>query len=130
MQRNILIAVVVVALVALGGWYLYSTSYKPSSSNTMGQTVHNQTPQATNSVTIQNMAFSPANISVKKGTTVTWTNQDSVGHTVTETDGKTGPSSSTLNQGSTYSFTYNEVGTFNYHCSIHTYMTGTVTVTQ
>lgn len=89
-----------------------------------------QSPQATNSVTIQNMSFSPASITVKKGDTITWTNQDAVGHNVTETDGKTGPNSSTLNQGKTYSFTFNEIGTFSYNCSLHPYMTGSVTVTQ
>lgn len=86
--------------------------------------------QATNKVTIQNYAFSPANISVKKGTTVTWTNQDSVAHTVQETDGKTGPMSQDIDQGKSFSFTYNTVGTFNYHCSIHPDMVGTVTVTE
>jgi plastocyanin len=76
------------------------------------------------------MAFSPADITVKKGTTVTWTNQDSVAHTVVETDGQDGPKSNDLNNGQSYTFTYNTVGAFKYHCSIHPMMTGTVTVTE
>jgi plastocyanin len=84
---------------------------------------------STDKVTISNLAFSPANITVKKGTKVTWTNNDTVPHTVTADSG-TGPNSQTLNTGDTYSFTYDSAGTFAYHCSIHHSMSGTVTVTE
>jgi plastocyanin len=97
---------------------------KQSSSDTAS------TPTATNSVTIKDFAFSPASITVKKGTAVTWINQDSVAHTITETDGQDGPKSQDLASGQSYSFTYNTAGTFKYDCSIHTNMTGTVTVTE
>jgi plastocyanin len=90
----------------------------------------NSTPTNASSITINNFAFSPADITIKKGTNVTWTNKDSVAHTVQETDGKNGPKSGSLSQNDTYSFTYNETGTFKYHCSIHPDMTGTVTVTE
>lgn len=89
-----------------------------------------QTPTSTNAVTIQNFAFLPGDITVKKGTTVTWTNKDSTTHTVSETDGRKGPSSGNLNPGGTYSFTFNEAGTFKYRCDIHPDMLGTVTVTE
>jgi plastocyanin len=77
-------------------------------------------------VTISNFAFAPTTITVHKGTTVTWTNEDSVAHTVTGDNG--GPSSGDLGQGVTYSYTFNTVGSFPYHCAIHTYMKGTVVV--
>jgi plastocyanin len=86
--------------------------------------------QATDKVTISNFSFSPASITVKKGTAVTWTNHDSVAHTVVETDGQTGPQSQDIANGQSYSFTYNTVGTFHYHCSIHPDMTGQVVVTD
>jgi len=76
------------------------------------------------------MAFSPADMTVKAGTTVTWTNNDVVSHTVVESDGQTGPASSTLTPGNTYSFTFNTAGTYHYHCTIHPTMTGTITITQ
>jgi len=79
---------------------------------------------------IKDFAFNPASLTVKKSTSVTWTNQDSSNHTVTETDGQTGPGSGSLGQGQTYSFTFNTAGTFHYKCSIHPSMTGTVTVTE
>ncbi|MCA9325159.1 cupredoxin family copper-binding protein [Candidatus Saccharibacteria bacterium] len=83
----------------------------------------------TNAVTIKDFAFSPAKITVKVGTKVTWTNQDSTPHTVTADSGS-GPDSGTMNQGQTYSFTYDTVGSFPYHCNFHSNMTGTVEVTQ
>lgn len=81
---------------------------------------------ATATVTISNFAFSPATLTVHKGTTVTWTNDDSAPHTVTGNNG--GPASSPLSQGKTYSYTFNTVGSFPYHCSIHPSMTATITV--
>ena len=79
------------------------------------------------SVSIQNFAFTPTNLTVKKGTTVTWTNKDSIGHTVT---GDSGISSALLSQGESYSFTFNQTGQFSYHCNPHPGMIGTVTVTE
>jgi len=88
------------------------------------------TPTATSSVTIQNYAFGPANITVKKGTTVTWTNQDSVEHDVVTDNGAAGPKSELLAKGKSYSYTFDTVGTFSYHCTPHPYMKATVTVTE
>jgi plastocyanin len=77
--------------------------------------------------TIQNIAFSPTSITVARGTTVTWTNLDSVAHTVTADDGSWG--SGTLGHGATYSHVFTSPGTYTYHCAIHPFMTGTVMVT-
>jgi plastocyanin len=79
-------------------------------------------------VTIRDFAFDPPDLSVAVGTTVTWTNEDNTTHTVTGTDA--GPiASPDLDQGATYSVTFDQTGTYRYICSIHTQMTGTVTVT-
>jgi plastocyanin len=83
---------------------------------------------ATSKVTINNFAFMPAIITVKAGTTVTWTNMDEEPHTVT--DGADGIKSQVLgNQGSTFSYTFTKTGTFSYNCSIHPFMHGMVEVT-
>jgi plastocyanin len=79
-------------------------------------------------VTIQNFAFNPKTVTVKVGTKVTWTNQDSTAHTVTFDTG--GATSDNLAQGATYEQTFSTAGTLTYHCKIHSTMTGTVTVTQ
>lgn len=78
-------------------------------------------------ITIQGVAFAPKTLTVKKGTTVTWKNNDSVPHTVTGDAG--GPSSQQLANGQSYSYTFSTIGTFPYHCTIHPSMTATVTVT-
>lgn len=120
-----------IVLVAGVGWYVvaHRNNTSPNTMN-MSSSSTNQNSVATSSVAIQNFAFSPANITVKKGTTVTWTNKDSVAHTVTETDGKTGPTSGDVNPGANYTFTFNTPGTYHYHCSIHPEMVGTVIVTS
>ncbi len=82
-------------------------------------------------VTIANYAFSPASLTVDSGTTVRWTNMDMVGHTVTPGgQGATmGMGSAMMGHMATYSYTFMESGTYEYHCEPHPYMTGTVVVT-
>ncbi|WP_344021209.1 cupredoxin family copper-binding protein [Streptomyces luteireticuli] len=81
-------------------------------------------PAAANQVNIAGFAFSPSTLTVSKGTTVTWTNKDQAPHTVTGG----GLNSPTLGNGATYSFTFKSTGTFNYICTIHPNMHGTVVV--
>jgi plastocyanin len=77
-------------------------------------------------VTIDNFTFSPATVTVPSGTTVTWTNQDDMVHTVTEANRLF--SSKGLETGDTYSHTFTVPGTYTYFCSLHPRMTGTVIV--
>lgn len=84
-------------------------------------------PVATTTVTIQNFAFSPAIVTIKAGTTLTWTNRDSDPHTVSATDGSF--HSPTLMTGQSYSHTFTTPGRFEYLCTIHPFMTATVVVT-
>lgn len=84
-------------------------------------------PVAANTVRIKNFAFVPASVTVKVGTTVTWTNTDQEAHTVTAKNGAfTSPA---LNSGSTYHYTFTKPGTYSYLCTIHPFMTATVVVT-
>src|SRR3954447_3757887 len=80
-----------------------------------------------NAVTIKSFSFKPKTLSVPVGTTVTWTNKDGTPHTVTATAGG-GFDSGDLGDGKTHSMTFHTAGTFNYMCSIHPTMHGTVTV--
>jgi plastocyanin len=84
------------------------------------------TPVSANAVTILNFAFGPQVVTVKPGTTVHWTNRDAEAHTVTSNTGAFG--SSVLQPGASYSFTFAKPGTYHYHCTIHPFMTGMVTV--
>ena len=75
---------------------------------------------------LQPYAFSPASITVAPGTTVVWTNETNAPHTVTADDGSWG--SDVLNQGDTYSYTFQTPGVYAYQCAIHSFMHGTVIV--
>ncbi len=75
----------------------------------------------------QDFAFAPANIIVDAGTTVTWTNHDGVGHTVTSDAGDE-LQSPLLGQAQTFSHTFDEPGQYSYFCTPHPYMRGLVTV--
>src|SRR5215213_1494896 len=77
-------------------------------------------------VSIKDFSFSPAQITVPQGTTVTWTNEGPSPHTTTADDGSW--DSGTLQQGEDFSFTFDQPGTYTYHCSIHPDMTATVKV--
>lgn len=77
-------------------------------------------------VTIDNFIFGPSSVTVAVGETVTWTNNQSITHTVTSSDELFDGTLSTLN---TFDVTFDESGTFAYFCAIHPSMTGTVEVT-
>jgi plastocyanin len=76
--------------------------------------------------TLGNRAYTPDDLNVVLGTTVTWTNSDSVAHT--STSNATGWNSGVVAPGGQFSFTFQTAGTFPYHCSIHPGMVGTVVV--
>ncbi|KAG0284597.1 hypothetical protein BGZ98_005868, partial [Dissophora globulifera] len=75
-------------------------------------------------VDITNFSFVPATLNVQPGDNVTWTNKDTVAHTVT-TDA-TGFDSGSLAQGQTYTHTFTAAGAYAYHCTIHPTMKANV----
>jgi plastocyanin len=77
-------------------------------------------------VAIEDFLFKPANLRVKAGTTVTFTNKDDFAHTATAKD-KAFDSGNVDKDGS-FEHTFAEAGTYEYLCSIHNSMTGTITV--
>ena len=77
-----------------------------------------------NSVIIQNFAFSPSTLTIKTGTTVTWTNEDSAPHSIKSTDFN----SDTLQPGDTFPFTFDKPGMYTYQCGIHPSMKATIVV--
>ncbi len=84
--------------------------------------------QSTAVVFIQDFRYHPATLTVAVGTIVTWTNRDPVPHTATSrTAGKF--DTGLIEQNQSKSVTLTEVGTFDYFCTIHPDMRGTITVT-
>lgn len=97
-----------------------------SATTVSGGTATTAGSDTTNAVSIASFAFSPPSLTVKVGATVTWTNNDTVTHTVVADDGSF--KSGDLGQGASYQFTFKTAGTYTYKCSIHPSMTGTVVV--
>jgi plastocyanin len=76
-------------------------------------------------ITIDNFTFAPAELTVKVGTTVTWTNHDDIPHTIVSA-GKF--RSKALDTDNSFSFTFTAAGDYKYFCSLHPHMTGTIKV--
>ena len=124
------------------------TASLATNTETEEQTSSNGTQSSTNStiIDIVNFAYNPADITVPVGTTVTWINQDDVGHTVTEGDPNS-PKPTNLRvfdssgealtgrvaligPGQSWSYTFTTPGTYEYYCIVHPYMIGQITVTS
>jgi hypothetical protein len=78
------------------------------------------------SVTIAGFAFSPNTATISAGDSVTWTNTDDISHNATAVDNAW--ASGTIGAGASTSVTFDTAGTFDYRCTIHPDMTGTVVV--
>lgn len=77
-------------------------------------------------VAIRGFKFVPAEVNIKVGETIVWTNEDSAPHTVESSDGIL--KSDELSKGDTFSYTFTKPGKHEYICGIHPYMKGSVTV--
>ncbi len=84
------------------------------------------TKKDANEITIDNFTFTPKELTVPVGTTVTWLNHDDIPHTIVEK--KTTFRSKALDTDDSYSFTFTSAGTFDYFCGLHPHMVGQVIV--
>lgn len=144
MKRGIII--LIVALIIIGGliYFIYS---RGSSDNTEGGLEiipsddnnevqkDNQNNEAGNSeesssvsytVEIIDFKFVPENLNIKKGESVTWINRDGIRHSATSDDGKF--DSGLLAKDKSFTFVFDEAGTYSYHCTPHPYMKGKIVV--
>jgi plastocyanin len=118
-------SVLVMATVACGGGYSSPSAPTPAPSPaTSGASASVSIPIGAAALTTT--AFSPDVADLAVGTTVTWTNNDSVPHTSTADASLW--NSGTVAPGGRFSFTFQTSGTFSYHCAIHPGMVGTVIV--
>lgn len=122
MNQKAIIAIVAVLIIIIGGIYYFRNNY-----NSINPPENGQQPvssQGANQISIKNFAFSPAELTVKVGDTVTWTNNDSAAHRISGTGFQSGD----LIKSDTYSFLFKIVGTYDYICSIHPSMKGKIIV--
>ena len=117
MKKIILITLIIVAVLLIGGIYLNLNKKNSAEIET----------QEKNQVLIKNFAFSPSEIVIKSGETITWKNLDSATHTIVS-DSENEIISDELNKEEEFSHTFNQAGTYNYHCSLHTSMKGKIIV--
>ena len=132
------VALFLVAVLAGCGSGYSSSPTSPASPSTPSTTTPSTTTPSTASavtVAIPNGArslgaggFAPNPLTVAVGTTVTWSNTDtaSASHDVVADNGAF--DSGQFGNGRTFTFTFPTKGTFQYHCSIHPGMVGTVVV--
>jgi plastocyanin len=109
-----------------------STTPTPTPTTSTSSTTPIPTPAPGTSQTVMiitnsdgSFIFSPATLTIKAGTTVTWKNMSSAPHTITSDDGKTFDSG-TIPTGGTFRFTFKTTGAFPYHCNYHPYMRATI----
>ena len=129
------LAVATLALIAIAVFMIMpDTSHMTKGSQDAGSNngmPDNSKVKDPNTVIISNYEFGPQKISVKKGTKVTWINNDKDRHNVKpdqdSAEFKAGP---LLSKDEEYSVVFNTVGTYNYHCSPHPYMKASVEVTE
>ena len=126
MRRSALIILIITAAVAAACGSGYSNN------STNGPSV-TPVPSGASTVLAPNGAylgpgngFTPATLTVPAGTTVTWGNNDVTTHTVTSDTGLF--NSNNLNSGNTFEVKFDNPGQYKYHCTIHSFMTGTIVV--
>lgn len=142
MSTTAVVVTIVVILVLVWAVYYYSTQPTGEAPGVTPTPTGQETPlggttNGTVQVAAKGFAFGPATTTIKVGTTVTWTNGDTVNHDVV-TDPSApavnrleGLKSPTLKPGESFSYTFNKVGTWNYYCSLHPIrMKGQIIVTE
>ncbi len=106
-------------------------AHNDSDTHLQGEATTQPKQSSTNEVEIADFSFRPGKITVKKGTTVKWTNKDTAKHDITpDSPSENFKASELLAKGESYSFTFNTTGTYTYNCSPHPYMKGSVEVTE
>lgn len=120
-------------MIAAGGFlvivmllYFFGVGTMGTTYNSKANTESETTMEKEVNVAIKDYAFAPDVITVKKGTKVTWTNNDTVGHTATADNGTF--DTDVLVQGESASYTFDTPGTYTYHCTPHPNMKGTIVV--
>jgi len=140
--------IIIILLIIVGGFYFYAANRSDDArEGMMGENESSEANEpnepvgfeeepanlppasvsAAVNVKIANFAFGPSAVTVKAGTTITWTNNDSAPHTATSASGLF--NSGNLNKGQSFSFKFTEPGTYPYVCVYHPNMKATITVT-
>ena len=94
----------------------------------IGAVAAQQLATAPAQVEIRDFAFAPGTLTVAAGTSVTWVNQDDEPHTVTSVGEPRLFKSPGLDGGDSFTMKFDKPGTYQYICTIHPHMHGTIVV--
>jgi plastocyanin len=137
MKKVIITGVLVVVALVVGGsvWFWLGSSHRKVEVNQDSTDQRaDLTVEKSVAIKIRDLSFTPPNIKIKKGTKVTWTNEDTIGHNVLADDptntGGLPTDRPLLGRTDTFSHTFQTVGTFRYHCGAHSFMRGSVEVVE
>lgn len=125
-----------IVIILFGAFFVINSSDSGNQENSNNNTSNTESSKkeqpGQNEVYISDFAFNPSKITVKKGTTVKWTNKDDARHDVTpDKDSKENFTASELMaRDESYSYTFEKAGVYSYHCSPHPYMKATIEVTD
>lgn len=134
-----IVAVVIIVIALVVVYFLLTPVTTPPLTTSIGSTGGQSTIRIPNGTGAnQALNFSPQTIKVVVGVnnTITWVNDDTAFHTITFTSVPAGVSASSLTDpsnlaaGGSYSVTLTTLGTYQYHCTIHSWMQGTIAVVQ
>lgn len=138
-MNKIILVLIVLVFIGIGAYYLFfqnnSGEVLPTANSSATPTpvvsaIVSATPTNKNiTVEIKNFSYKPFLLNIKTGTKVTWVNNDSVSHTVTSDSGNL-LNSPTISAGQSFSFTFTEPGSVNYHCAPHPMMKGGIIITN
>lgn len=123
-MNRLLLTPVLLGLMASCSPTMSTSTTSPMSKDTMAM---GTMAMDTQKVTIQNFAFQPKDITVKAGTSITWTNMDTAPHTATASDGSF--NTGNLTTGQSASVTFTKTGDYAYFCAVHPKMVAMVHVT-
>jgi len=116
----------VVAMATAAGIYVMSQGRGNMTMTNGGDGGSRQAPTDKNMVIMKQSAFTPSTITVAKGTTVTWRNDDSYIHRIAADDGSFDLGDQLA--GSSVTYTFVQSGAYPYHCTVHPFMKGVVIV--
>lgn len=129
--------VLAIGLITLAVMMISNDKRHDNTTTSMGEMGSNKPQQSsknaveTNLVSYEDFRVMPQTIRVKKGTTVTWVNRDTAKHDVTpERESEEFEASELFGKSEMHSVTFDTVGIYNYYCSPHPYMKGTVEVVE
>ena len=134
MKKNLILPIIIVVIVLAGAVALLAKKDTKNTAMDMpkASTTSSKTESTTpNTVILKDLDFATKKLTVKKGTAVTWKNEDTAKHTVTFDDAALeGASSQLFGPGESFTYTFNTAGTFAYHCTPHPFMKAAVEVTE